>query len=95
MRQGEREDAVGGPERRGWAVEFQKFEELEGKLKILVSEYLAQKTKIQELEELLKNKITETEEVNGRLKGLKEERDAVRAKVDSLLDLLQDVSIPQ
>ena len=76
-------------------MEFQKFEELEEKLRILVNEYLSQKRKIQELEELLKNKITEIEEANGKLKGLKEERDAVRAKVDSLLDLLHDVSIPQ
>lgn len=76
-------------------MEFQKFEELEGKLKILVKEYAFQKGRIQELEELLKNKVTEIEDANDKVRGLQEERDAVRTKVDSLLDLLQDVSIPE
>ena len=76
-------------------MEFQKFEELEGKLKILVKEHVFQKERIQQLEELLKNKVREIEEANNKVRGLQEERDAVRVKVDSLLDLLQDVSIPK
>jgi uncharacterized coiled-coil DUF342 family protein len=73
-------------------VDFQKFEELEDKLKLLVNEYGTQKKKIQELEQQLNNKTMEIEDLNGKLLGLSKERDAVRTKVDALLSLLHDVS---
>jgi len=74
-------------------MDLQKFSELENRLKILVSDYGSQKKRIQELEELLQNKVSELEEVKGKIEGLRAEREAVRAKVDSLLELLQDIAI--
>jgi hypothetical protein len=74
-------------------VDFEKFEELEEKLKLLVSEYGVQKKKILELGQLLHDRSMEIEELNGKLLALSKERDAVRTKVDSLLSLLHDVSV--
>jgi uncharacterized coiled-coil DUF342 family protein len=74
-------------------MDFQKFEELEEKLKLLVSEYGLQRKKIQELEQQLHDRNLEIEELNGKFQGLSKERDAVRTKVDSLLSLLHDVSV--
>jgi FtsZ-binding cell division protein ZapB len=76
-------------------VEMGKFEALEDKIRNLIKDYALLKTRVQELEELLKNKVAETEEAEIKIKGFQEERDAVRAKVDSLIDLLQDINVSQ
>jgi len=72
-------------------VEFVKFTELAERIKRILEEKAALKTRCQELEALLKNKDKELEEVNKQLKGLHEEKETVRTKVDSLLELLQDI----
>ncbi len=72
-------------------MEFVKFTELAERIKRILEEKAALKTRCQELEALLKNKDIELEEVNKQLKGLHEEKETVRTKVDSLLELLQDI----
>ena len=72
-------------------MEFVKFTELAERIKRILEEKAALKTRCQELEALLKNKDKELEEVNKQLKGLHEEKETVRTKVDSLLELLQDI----
>ena len=74
-------------------MELVKFEELENKIKNLISEHELLKKRNSELEELLKNKGVELEEASDKIKGLNEERNLIRTKVDSLLDLLQDISV--
>ena len=74
-------------------MELVKFEELENKIKNLISEHELLKKRNRELEELLKNKGVELEEAGDKIKGLNEERNLIRTKVDSLLDLLQDISV--
>lgn len=76
-------------------MEFSSFEQLEGKIRIIINEYSLLKKRNDELEEILKNKSLELEEANKNIKGLKEERDFIRTKVDSLLDMLQDIKVPQ
>jgi uncharacterized coiled-coil DUF342 family protein len=74
-------------------VEIGKFNELEDKIKGIVSEQIFLKKQIQTLEEVLKNKESEIEDLNSKLKALDGERDSVRARVDSLLDLLADIEL--
>jgi chromosome segregation ATPase len=74
-------------------VEIGKFNELEDKIKGIVSEQIFLKKQIQTLEEVLKNKESEIEVLNNKLKVLDGERDSVRARVDSLLDLLADIEL--
>jgi chromosome segregation ATPase len=74
-------------------VELGKFNELEDKIKGIVSEQIFLKKQIQTLEEVLKNKESEIEVLNSKLKALDGERDSVRARVDSLLDLLADIEL--
>jgi len=76
-------------------VELVKFEELENKIRNLLSEHSLLKKRNQELEELLKNKGLELEESSIKIRGLNEERNSIRTKVDSLLDLLQDINVPK
>jgi uncharacterized coiled-coil DUF342 family protein len=78
----------------GEIVEFVKFDELEKKLRDLITDYAVLKKRNLELEGLLQNTVIELEEANRKIGGLKEERDAVRTKVDSLLDLLQEIKVP-
>lgn len=80
---------------QGKILELIKFNELEGKIKVLIEEYSFLKNRNQVLEELSEDKDEELERVNSKIKRLNEEWDAVRAKVDSLLDMLQDISVPQ
>ncbi len=80
---------------QGKVLELVKFNELEGKIKVLIEEYSFLKNRNQVLEELSEDKDEELERVNSKIKRLNEEWDAVRAKVDSLLDMLQDISVPQ
>ncbi len=80
---------------QGKLLELVKFNELEGKIKVLIEEYSFLKNRNQVLEELSEDKDEELERVNSKIKRLNEEWDAVRAKVDSLLDMLQDISVPQ
>lgn len=77
----------------GRQVEIVKFEQLEDKIKHLISEYKVLKKKNQELEDLLKNKGLELEEANIKIRGLSEEKNSIRTKVDSLLDLLQEIDV--
>jgi uncharacterized coiled-coil DUF342 family protein len=74
-------------------VEIGKFNELEDKIKGIVSEQIFLKKQIQTLEEVLKNKESEIEDLNNKLKALDGERENVRARVDSLLDLLADIEL--
>ena len=74
-------------------MELGKFNELEDKIKGIVSEQIFLKKQIQTLEEALKNKESEIEVLNSKLKELDGERDSVRARVDSLLDLLADIEL--
>ena len=74
-------------------MEIGKFNELEGKIKHIVSEQSFLKKQISTLEEALKNKESEIEVLNSKLKALDGERDSVRARVDSLLDLLADIEL--
>jgi chromosome segregation ATPase len=74
-------------------VELGKFNELEDKIKGIISEKIFLKKQIQTLEEVLKNKESEIEVFNSKLKALDGERDSVRARVDSLLDLLADIEL--
>lgn len=76
-------------------LELSSFEQLEGKIKIIINEYSLLKKRNNELEEILKNKSLELEEANKSIRGLKEEKDFIRTKVDSLLDMLQDIKVPQ
>jgi uncharacterized coiled-coil DUF342 family protein len=78
----------------GEIVEFLKFDELEKKLRDLITDYAVLKKRNLELEGLLQNTVIELEEANRKIGGLKEERDAIRTKVDSLLDLLQEIKAP-
>ncbi|MCG2739446.1 MAG: cell division protein ZapB [Syntrophaceae bacterium] len=75
-------------------MDFLKFDELEKKINGLLGDYALLKKRNLELEELLKNNITELDEANKKMEWLREERDAVRTKVDSLLDLLQEIKAP-
>ena len=74
-------------------MELGKFNELEDKIKGIISEKIFLKKQIQTLEEVLKNKESEIEVLNSKLKALDGERDSVRARVDSLLDLLADIEL--
>jgi uncharacterized coiled-coil DUF342 family protein len=74
-------------------MELGKFNELEDKIKGIISEQIFLKKQVQTLEEALKNKESEIEVLNSKLKELDGERDSVRAKVDSLLDLLADIEL--
>ena len=77
----------------GRQVEIIKFEQLEDRIKHLISEHKVLKKKNQELEDLLKNKGLELEEANIKIRGLSEEKNSIRTKVDSLLDLLQEIGV--
>jgi len=74
-------------------VDLGKFNELEDKIKSIVSEQDFFKKQYQILEEALKNKESEIEDFKSKLKALDEERNSVRARVDSLLDLLADIEV--
>ena len=74
-------------------MEFQKFDELEERINILVADYALLKEKKQELEDLLQQRTAELEEANKKMRGYKEERDAVRAKVDALLGLFEEIKV--
>jgi len=74
-------------------TEWEKFRELEEKIKNLINEKVSLKQQIQILEEALKNKETELVGLQSRLKILDEERNNVRARVDSLLELLADIEL--
>jgi septal ring factor EnvC (AmiA/AmiB activator) len=76
-----------------FAVELEKFKELEDKIKEIISEKSSLKKQILILEEALKNKEAELEGLESKLKALDEERNSVRARVDSLLDLLADIDL--
>jgi uncharacterized coiled-coil DUF342 family protein len=76
-----------------WVVGLVKFEELENKIKNLISEHELLKKKNHELEVLLKSKGVELEEASNKIRGLDEERNTIRTKVDSLIDLLQDINV--
>ncbi len=72
-------------------MELEKFNELEDKIKGIVSEKVFLKKQIKTLEEALKNKEAELVGLNSKIKASDEERNSVRARVDSLLDLLADI----
>ncbi|MEN6375006.1 MAG: cell division protein ZapB [Smithella sp.] len=74
-------------------MEIGKFNELEDKIKGIISEKIFLKKQIQTLEEVLKNKDAEIEGLNNKLKALDGERENVRARVDSLLELLADIEL--
>lgn len=74
-------------------MEIGKFNELEDKIKGIISEKIYLKKQIQTLEEVLKNKESEIEGLNNKLKALDGERENVRARVDSLLELLADIEL--
>ncbi len=74
-------------------MEIGKFNELEDKIKGIISEKIFLKKQIQTLEEILKNKESEIEDLNNKLKALDGERENVRARVDSLLELLADIEL--
>ncbi|HNS56571.1 MAG TPA: hypothetical protein PKO34_05920 [Smithellaceae bacterium] len=74
-------------------MEIGKFNELEDKIKGIISEKIFLKQQIQTLEEVLKNKESEIEDLNNKLKALDGERENVRARVDSLLELLADIEL--
>jgi chromosome segregation ATPase len=76
-------------------VEIGKFNELEDKIKHIVSEQSFLKKQILTLEEALKNKESEIEGYKSKAVILDEERNHVRARVDSLLDLLADIKVVQ
>jgi len=76
-------------------VEIGKFNELEDKIKHIVSEQSFLKKQISTLEEALKNKESEIEGYKSKIVALDEERNNVRARVDSLLDLLADIKVVQ
>jgi len=78
-------------------MEFQKFDELEERINVLIADYALLKQKNQELEDLLQQKATELEEANKKMGRYREDRDAVHAKADALLGLLhklQEIKIP-
>lgn len=75
----------------GDALEFQKFDELEQRLREMIGDYAVLKKRNLELEGILQSQAMELEEANRKIGGLREERDAIRTKVDSLLDLLQEI----
>lgn len=72
-------------------MDFEKFNELEERIKTVISEYGKLRKKIQELEELLKQRELELEEINKRNRDLIEERETIRSKVEFLLNLLEDI----
>ena len=74
-------------------MDLGKFNELEDKIKSIVSEQDFLKKQCQILEKALKNKELEIESFKSKLKALDEERNSVRARVDSLLDLLADIKV--
>lgn len=74
-------------------MEIGKFNELEDKIKGIISEKIFLKKQLQTLEEVLKNKESEIEDLNNKLKALDGERENVRARVDSLLELLADIEL--
>ena len=74
-------------------MEIGKFNELEDKIKGIISEKIFLKKRLQTLEEVLKNKESEIEDLNNKLKALDGERENVRARVDSLLELLADIEL--
>ncbi|MEN6332200.1 MAG: cell division protein ZapB [Smithella sp.] len=74
-------------------MEIGKFNELEDKIKGIISEKIFLKKQIQTLEEVLKNKESEIEDLSNKLKALDGERENVRARVDSLLELLADIEL--
>ncbi len=74
-------------------MEIGKFNELEDKIKGIISEKIFLKKQVQTLEEVLKNKESEIEDLNNKLKALDGERENVRARVDSLLELLADIEL--
>ncbi|MDD4092009.1 MAG: hypothetical protein PHQ63_05575 [Smithellaceae bacterium] len=76
-------------------MEIGKFNELEGKIKHIVSEQIFLKKQISTLEEALKNKESEIEGYKSKIVALDEERNHVRARVDSMLDLLADIKVVQ
>ncbi len=74
-------------------MELTSFEELDKKIRLVISEYALLKKQYGELEELLKTRSLDLEEARNHIKGLTEERDFIRTKVDSLLELLRDIPI--
>ncbi|MEQ8216056.1 MAG: hypothetical protein ABRQ30_07155, partial [Smithellaceae bacterium] len=62
-------------------MEIGKFNELEDKIKGIISEKIFLKKQLQTLEEVLKNKESEIEDLNNKLKALDGERENVRARV--------------
>ena len=74
-------------------MELEKFNELEDKIKGIVSEKVFLKKQIKTLEEALKNKEAELVGLNSKIKASDEERNSVRARVDSLIDLLADIDL--
>ena len=80
---------------KGEPVELTSFEELDKKIRIVISDYALLKKQYGELEEQLKEKSLDLEEAQNHIRGLTEERDFIRTKVDSLLELLRDVPAHQ
>ncbi len=80
---------------KGEPVELTSFEELDKKIRIVISDYALLKKQYGELEEQLKKKSLDLEEAQNHIRGLTEERDFIRTKVDSLLELLRDVPARQ
>jgi hypothetical protein len=74
-------------------VELTSFEELDKKIRLVISEYALLKKQYGELEELLKKKSLDLEEAQNHIRGLAEERDFIRTRVDSLLELLRDIPV--
>jgi len=74
---------------------FEKFNELEERIKKIVEDYILLKRDYSELKELLERKDRELEEAGNRIKNLSEEKESIREKVDSLLDMLHDVTVSQ
>lgn len=79
----------------GGPVELTSFEELDKKIRIVISEYALLKKQYGELEEQLRKKSLDLEEAQNHIRGLTEERDFIRTKVDSLLELLGDIPLRQ
>lgn len=89
--------------RTGQAVEFEAFDRLEDKVKLLVAlvgrmrteqarmaEEMARLTK--ELE-LAKARAQEAEGASAQMTGLKEEREVIRTRVSSLLEQLESLNL--
>ncbi|MCX7816646.1 MAG: hypothetical protein N2317_03930 [Syntrophales bacterium] len=75
----------------GVEVDFEKFNELEERIKSVLNEYGRLRKKIKEYEEILKQRELELEEIKKKNRDLIEERETIRSKVDFLLDLLEDI----